>query len=56
MGEIGRDLCGLGRTPNNFLMVVCGDGVVVVDAHNATAADDLVATDDIVAVDGVVVQ
>ena len=36
-------------------MVVCGDGVVVVAAHNVAATDDIVAAIDVAAVDSVVV-
>ena len=42
-------MCGLERSPDNSLMVVCGDEVVVATAHNVAA------TDDVAAVDGVVV-
>ena len=57
MGEIGRELCGLGRIPNNSLMVVCGDGVVVVstDMHNVATVDDVMTVDDVVAMVGVAV-
>ena len=50
MGEIGRELCGLGRSPSNSLLVVCGDGVVVAAMHNVAAADDVVAVVGVVAV------
>ena len=43
MGEIGRELCVLGRSPNNSLMVACRDGFVVSVAHNVVAMDDVVA-------------
>ena len=67
MGERGRELYGLQRSPDNSLMVVCGGEVMVAVAHNAMVADDVVAgadvavgasaTDavDVVATDGVVV-
>ena len=44
-------MCELGRSPNNSPMVLCGDGVVVAAAHNATAmdVDDVAAADDVVA-------
>ena len=48
-------MCGLDRSPDNSLMVVCGDEVVVVAARNAVAADDVAAAVDVAAVDGVVV-
>ena len=54
MGEIGRELCGLGRIPNNLFMVSCGDGFMVMNAHNDVAADDVVAVNDVVVVDDVV--
>ena len=34
-------------------MVVCGDGVVVLDARNVVATDDVANVVDVVAVDGV---
>ena len=46
---------GLERSPDNYLMVVCGDGVVVVAAHNAAAVDDVADILDVVVADGVVV-
>ena len=49
MGERGRELCGLGRIPDNYLMVVCGDEVVV------AAMDDVAIGVDVVVVDNVVV-
>ena len=54
-------MCGLERSPDNSLMVACGDWVVVAAVHNAVAAndaaavDDAVVTDDATAADGVVV-
>ena len=52
MGERGRELCVLERSPDNSLMVACGDEVVVAVVHNAVAVDDAAATDDdVVAVD-----
>ena len=44
---------GLERSPNNSLMVVCGDEVVVVTAHNVAAAVDVAATDGVVVAIGV---
>ena len=56
MGETrGRELSGLERSPDNSLMVVCGDEVVVAATRNVVAADDLVAVVDVAAVDGVAV-
>ena len=55
MGERGRELCGLERSPDNSLMVVCGDEVVVVTAHNVAATDDVAAAVDVAAADGVAV-
>ena len=55
MRERGRELCGLERSPDNSLMVVCGDEVVVVAVRNATAMDDVAAAVDVAAADGVVV-
>ena len=46
---------GLARSPDNSLMVVCGDEVVVMAAHNAATMDDVAATVDVAAADGVVV-
>ena len=43
------------RSPDNSLMVVSGDEVVVAAAHNAVAADDVAAIVGVVAVDDVVV-
>ena len=56
MGERGRELCGLGRSPDNSLMVACGDDVVVAAAHNAMAVDDAMAADDAAATDEVVAE
>ena len=36
-------MCGLGRSPDNSLMVACGDEVVVEAVHNAVATDDVAA-------------
>ena len=55
MGERGRELCVLGRIPNNSLMVVCGDEVMVAAVHNVVAMDDVAAIVDVVAAVGVVV-
>ena len=46
-------MCGLGRSPNNSLMVACGDGVVVAAAHNAAAADGVAAMHNAAVVDDV---
>ena len=54
MGEIGRKLCGLGRSPNNLLMVSCGDGVVVAAVHNDVTTNDVATADDVVAAIGAV--
>ena len=54
MGERGRELYGLERSPDKSLMVVCGDEVLVAAVHNAMAMDDVAATIDVVATDGVV--
>ena len=51
MGEKGRKLCGLERSPDNSLMVACGDEVVVSATHNATTVDDVAAADDVVFAD-----
>ena len=45
-------MCGLGRSPNNSLMVACGDAVVVVAMRNDAAASDVAATNDVVVVVG----
>ena len=42
-------------SPDNSLLVACGDAVVVVVACNATAANDVADDVDVAAVDGVVV-
>ena len=47
-------MCGLGRIPDNSLMVACGDEVVVAATCNAAVADDVVATDGVVVAVGVV--
>ena len=46
---------GLERSPDNSLMVVCGDEVVVAAVHNAAAVDDVAAAIDVTDADGVVV-
>ena len=46
---------GLGRSPNNSLMVVCGGEVVVATMHNAAAMDDVAVVVDVAAVEGVAV-
>ena len=48
-------MCGLGRIPDNSLMVACGDEVVVVAVHNAPATGDVAAAIGIAAADDVVV-
>ena len=53
MGKRGRELCGLGKSPDNSLMVACGDEVVVAAVHNSTAVDNAVAIDDVATADGV---
>ena len=53
MGGRGRESCGLERSLDNSLMVVCGDEVMVVAAHNAAAADDVVVVVDVAAMDDV---
>ena len=40
MGEKGRELYGLGRSPSNSLVTEFGDAVVVMDG--IVAADDVV--------------
>ena len=47
---------GLRKSPNNSLMVACGNEVVVVAAHNVVAADNATTTGDIAAMDGVVIM
>ena len=54
MGEIGRELCGLGRSPNNSLMVVCGDEVVVAATRNAATVDDVAVVVDVATAEGAV--
>ena len=46
---------GLERSPDNSLMVVCGDEVVVVAVCNAVATDDFAAVVDVTAMEGVAV-
>ena len=53
--ERGRELCGLQRTLDNFLMVVCGDEVMVVAVRNYVAIDDVVAIGSVVVVAMIVV-
>ena len=55
MVERGRELCVLERIPDNSLMVVCGDEVVVVAARNVEAANDVAAAVDVAAADDVAV-
>ena len=45
-------MCVLGRSPNNSLMVVFGDEVVLVAARNAIAMDDVATAIDVAATDG----
>ena len=45
---------GLERSPDNSLMVACGDEVVVAVAHNAMVTNDVAAAYDAAAADGVV--
>ena len=42
-------------SPNNSLMVACGDAIVVADTRNAAATSDFVATIGVTTVDDVVV-
>ena len=55
MGERGRELYGLAMSPDNSLLVACGDAVVVATVRNAMAADDVATSIDVMAADGVVV-
>ena len=48
-------MCGLERSPDNSLMVVCGDEVVVTAAHNVVTADDVAAVVNVMAIGSVVV-
>ena len=54
-------MCGLERSPDNSLMVTCGDEVVVVAVHSvatvndAVTADDDAVNDDVVEADSVAV-
>ena len=48
-------MCGLERSPDNSLLVLCGGAVVVVTLHNVGAMDDVVAAIDVAGVDSVVV-
>ena len=48
-------MCGLGRRPDNSLLVVCGDEVVVVTVHNAVTVDDVATIVDVAVVDVIVV-
>ena len=48
-------MCGLERSLDNSLMVICGDEVVVVAAHNVVAMDDVVAVDGVVVAVGAAV-
>ena len=42
-------MCGLGRSPDNSLMVVCRDEVVVAAVCNAMARDDVATAVDVAA-------
>ena len=53
MGGIGRESYGLGMSPNNSLMVACGDAFVVVAMHNAAVVDDVAAANVVTAIDDV---
>ena len=46
---------GLEISPDNSLLVTCGDVVVFVASHNATVVGDVVATIGVAAMDNVVV-
>ena len=46
---------GLERSPDNSLMVVCGDELMVAAMHNVVATNDVVAAVDVAAMDSVVV-
>ena len=46
---------GLERSPDNSLMIVCGDDFVVAATCNVAAVDDVVAAVDVAATGGVVV-
>ena len=48
-------MCELGRSPNNSLMVACGDEVVVASTHNVAAVADATASDGVAVADGVAV-
>ena len=52
MGERGRELCGLGRSPYNSFLVVYGDEVVVAAARNVAATNDVAAADVVATVVG----
>ena len=55
MGERGRELCGLERSPYNSLLVVCGGAVVVAAMRNAMDADDVAVANGVVVVVGAAV-
>ena len=55
MGESGRESCGLEMSPDNSLLVACGDVVVAAAVHNAAVAGDVAATVGVAVVDYVVV-
>ena len=55
MGERGRESYGLEMSPDNSLMVACGDAVVVAGACNATAAGNVAVVVVVEATDNVVV-
>ena len=55
MGERGRELYGLVRSPDKSLLVVCGGVVVVAAAHNAAAMGDVAAAIGVADADDVVV-
>ena len=54
-GGRGRESYGLEMSPDNSLLVACGDVVVVVAMRNAATVGDVVATVGGVAADDVVV-
>ena len=54
MGERGRESYGLEMSPDNSLLVACGDVIMVVAMRNAGAMSDVAVADDVVVVVGVV--
>ena len=52
MGENGRKLYGLERSPDNSLVVVCGGEFVVAAARNVAAMDDVAVSIDVVVLVG----